>query len=100
MTQTPPHRIALLNDAPPGQLLIHELYQSIQGESTYAGSPCVFVRLAVCNSRCVWCDSPHAFGQGDWRPTADVLQRALALACPLVEVTGGEPLLQSEVHPL
>lgn len=100
MTPTPPHRIALLNDAPPGQLLIHELYRSIQGESTYAGLPCVFVRLSVCNSRCVWCDSPHAFREGDWRPTGDVLRQALAFDCPLVEVTGGEPLLQPEVHPL
>lgn len=100
MTHTPPHRIALLNAAPPGQLLIHELYRSIQGESTYAGLPCVFVRLSVCNSRCVWCDSPHAFAEGIWHPTDDVLRRALAFDCPLVEVTGGEPLLQAEVHPL
>lgn len=100
MTHAAPHRIALLADAPPGQLLIHELYRSIQGESTFTGLPCVFVRLAVCNSRCVWCDSPHAFGQGEWLPTADVLRRALAFDCPLVEVTGGEPLLQSEVHTL
>src|SRR5256885_6680170 len=92
-------RLLPLANKPAGQLLIHEIYRSIQGESTFAGLPCVFVRLAVCNSRCVWCDSPHAFAEGEWLPTADVLRRALAFDCPLVEVTGGEPLLQGEVHP-
>jgi 7-carboxy-7-deazaguanine synthase len=93
-------RIAPLQGKPPGQLLIHEIYQSIQGESTFAGLPCVFVRLTVCNSRCVWCDSPHAFKQGSWMPLDAVVERALSYHCPLVEVTGGEPLLQPEVLPL
>lgn len=93
-------RVELLQHKPPGKLLIHEVYRSIQGESTFAGLPCVFVRLAVCDSRCVWCDTPHAFTQGDlWEP-ADVLARVRELACPLVEITGGEPLLQDEVFPL
>src|ERR1051326_2608326 len=62
-------RLAPLQGKPPGQLLIHEIYQSVQGESTFAGLPCVFVRLTVCNSRCVWCDTPHAFTQGSlWTP--------------------------------
>src|SRR6266508_4813221 len=61
---TQAHRVALLRDKPPGQLLIHEVYRSIQGESTFAGLPCVFVRLAVCDARCSWCDTPHAFTQG------------------------------------
>jgi 7-carboxy-7-deazaguanine synthase len=93
-------RVALLRDGPPGQLLIHELYRSVQGESTLAGLPCVFVRLAVCDARCVWCDTPHAFTQGRWRPVEEVLAVALAFDCPLVEVTGGEPLLQPDVLPL
>jgi 7-carboxy-7-deazaguanine synthase len=94
------HRVALLHDAPPKSLLIHEIYRSIQGESTFAGLPCVFVRTAVCDSRCVWCDTPHAFNQGEWLATDEVLRQALTFDCPLVEITGGEPLLQPEVLPL
>lgn len=94
------HRTAPLDGKPPGQLLIHEIYRSIQGESTFAGLPCVFVRLAVCDLRCVWCDTPHAFKEGTLLSVNDVLARALAFDCPLVELTGGEPLLQDEVFPL
>ncbi len=94
------HRLAPLQGKPPGQLLIHEIYQSVQGESTFAGLPCVFVRLTVCNSRCVWCDSPHAFKQGELWPLDAVVARVLNERCPLVEVTGGEPLLQPEALPL
>ena len=94
------HRVALLRDVPAGELLIHEVYKSVQGESTFAGLPCVFVRLAVCDSRCSWCDTPHAFNQGERMPRAAVLANALAFDCPLIEVTGGEPLLQSDVLPL
>jgi len=93
-------RVALLQGGPPGQLLIHELYRSLQGESTFVGLPCVFVRLAVCDARCRWCDTPHAFTQGEWLPVDTVLDRALCFDCPLVEVTGGEPLLQPDVLPL
>jgi 7-carboxy-7-deazaguanine synthase len=94
------HRLAPLQSRPAGQLLIHEIYRSIQGESTFVGLPCVFVRLAVCDARCVWCDTPHAFTQGTlWTP-AEIVQRVADLACPLVEITGGEPLLQEEVFPL
>lgn len=96
----PPQRVALLESSPPGQLLIHEIYRSLQGESTYAGLPCVFVRLAVCDSRCVWCDTPHAFTQGEWWSLEEVVRRALSFETPLVEVTGGEPLLQSPVFDL
>src|SRR5436853_26288 len=88
------HRLLPLQGKPPGQLLIHEVYRSIQGESTFAGLPCVFVRLAVCDSRCKWCDTPHAFTQGRLRPLDDVLEEVKGYRCPLVEVTGGEPLLQ------
>src|SRR3954464_1658814 len=93
-------RLLPLLDKPPGQLLIHEIYRSLQGESTFAGLPCVFVRLSVCDSRCVWCDTPHAFSQGEWLPADEVLNRALAFDCPRVEVPGGEPLLQADVLPL
>src|SRR5262245_11376446 len=83
-----------------GTLLIHEVYRSIQGESTFAGLPCVFVRLAVCHARCAWCDTPHAFNQGSaWTPD-QILERVRGYGCPLVEITGGEPLLQPEVLPL
>jgi len=93
-------RVALLQSPPPGQLLIHEIYRSIQGESTFAGLPCVFVRLSVCDSRCVWCDTPHAFTQGEWHGLDEVVKQALAFNTTLVEITGGEPLLQPLVLPL
>ncbi len=94
------HRVALLRDVPPGELLIHEIYLSVQGESTFAGLPCVFVRTSVCDSRCRWCDTPHAFNQGTRMTRADVLAKALSFGCPLVEITGGEPLLQADVFAL
>jgi 7-carboxy-7-deazaguanine synthase len=93
-------RLAPLQGKPPGQLLIHEIYRSLQGESTFAGLPCVFVRLAVCDSRCRWCDSPHAFKQGSLWTVDAILERVRSYSCPLVEITGGEPLLQAEVLPL
>jgi 7-carboxy-7-deazaguanine synthase len=94
------HRVALLRDVPAGELLIHEIYRSVQGESTFAGLPCVFIRTAVCDLRCSWCDTPHAFNQGERLARPEVLKRALAFDCPLVELTGGEPLLQPDVLPL
>jgi 7-carboxy-7-deazaguanine synthase len=81
-------------------LVIHEIYASIQGESTFAGLPCTFVRTTGCNLRCVWCDTPQAFQGGTRMRRQDVLARALALDTPLVELTGGEPLLQPAVRPL
>jgi 7-carboxy-7-deazaguanine synthase len=81
-------------------LVIHEIYASVQGESTHAGLPCTFVRLTGCNLRCVWCDTPQAFHGGTRMSRTDVLARALALGTPLVELTGGEPLLQPAVFPL
>ncbi|HEY8506380.1 MAG TPA: radical SAM protein [Gemmataceae bacterium] len=96
----PRHRVALLDQRPAGQLLIHEIYRSLQGESTFAGLPCVFVRLAVCDARCEWCDTPHAFTQGEPMAPGAVRERVLSYGCPLVEFTGGEPLLQPEVLPL
>src|SRR5262245_18642992 len=96
----PPHRVALLGKKAPGKLLIHEIYKSLQGESTFAGLPCVFVRTAVCGQRCVWCYTPHACHEGEELSTEVVFRRVRELNCPLVEVTGGEPLLQPEVLPL
>lgn len=75
-------------------LVVHEIYASIQGESTFAGLPCTFVRLTGCNLRCTWCDTPQAFYGGTRMRRADVLAAALAKDTPLVELTGGEPLLQ------
>ena len=94
------HRTTLLDAVPAGELLIHEIYLSVQGESTYAGLPCVFVRTSVCDLRCTWCDTPYAFNRGERLTRAEVLAQVLAFDCPLVEVTGGEPLLQGDVYPL
>jgi 7-carboxy-7-deazaguanine synthase len=81
-------------------LVVHEIYASLQGESTFAGLRCTFVRLTGCNLRCVWCDTPQAFYGGTRMRRDDVLARALALDTPLVELTGGEPLLQPGSLPL
>lgn len=82
------------------KLTINEIYTSIQGESTWAGLPCVFVRLTACDLRCTYCDTEYAFYKGDRRLLDEVLAEVLAIDCPLVEITGGEPLLQPNVHPL
>jgi 7-carboxy-7-deazaguanine synthase len=94
------HRLRPLEGKPAGTLLIHEIYRSLQGESTFAGMPCVFVRLTACSLRCVYCDTAHAFNQGEIRAIDDVISEVLSLGDDLVEITGGEPLLQEEVHPL
>ncbi len=93
-------RLAPLKGKPAGSLLIHEIYRSLQGESTFAGLPCVFVRLTTCQMRCVYCDTPHAFTQGKVMEIDQIIDQALALGDPLIEITGGEPLLQPEVHAL
>jgi 7-carboxy-7-deazaguanine synthase len=77
-------------------LRVNEIFHSIQGESTHAGRPCVFVRLTGCNLRCVWCDTAYAFHEGESLAVAEVVERVSAYGCELVEVTGGEPLLQAE----
>ena len=81
-------------------LVIHEIYSSIQGESTFAGLPCTFVRTTGCNLRCVWCDTPQAFYGGTRMRRDEVLARALETGTDLVELTGGEPLLQPATIPL
>lgn len=81
-------------------LRITEIFHSIQGESSFAGLPCVFVRLTGCNLRCRWCDSEYTFTGGEKIELDDVLARVRAYGCPLVEVTGGEPLAQPEAFEL
>ena len=81
-------------------LTINEIFYSIQGESSYAARPCVFVRLTACDLRCSWCDTPYAFYEGHKRSLDSVLAEVDAFGCSLVEVTGGEPLLQEDVYPL
>ena len=93
-------RLKPLEGKPAGSLVVHEIYRSLQGESTFAGLPCVFVRLTACHLRCGYCDTPHAFHQGRTLALDEVVARALALGDSLVEVTGGEPLLQPEALPL
>jgi 7-carboxy-7-deazaguanine synthase len=90
-------------------MYVTEIFKSIQGEGTRAGRPCIFVRLTGCNLRCTWCDTAYAFHGGQKMSIEDVLERVEALnhrpdgalpSAPLVELTGGEPLLQKEVYPL
>ncbi len=92
-------------------LVVNEIYLSLQGESTFAGLPCVFVRLTACDLRCSYCDTAYAFTEGGRRTLADTLAEIQRLAAPfsgsphgrrltLVELTGGEPLLQPNVLPL
>jgi 7-carboxy-7-deazaguanine synthase len=81
-------------------LTVNEIFHSIQGESTYAGRPCVFVRLTACDLRCSWCDTPYAFHEGRKMSVDEVMAAVDGYGCPLVEVTGGEPLLQDDVYPL
>ncbi len=82
------------------RLRITEIFCSIQGESTWAGCPCVFVRLTGCHLRCTYCDTEYAFKEGRWRTIDEVVDAVTAIPTDLVEITGGEPLLQPAVHPL
>jgi 7-carboxy-7-deazaguanine synthase len=81
-------------------LVINEIFLSIQGESTHAGRPCTFVRLTACNLRCNYCDTEYAFYEGRRMTVAAVVEQVEGYGCPLVEITGGEPLLQQGVYPL
>lgn len=74
--------------------MVNEVYVSIQGESSFAGRPCIFVRLTGCNLRCAWCDTAYAFHEGQRRSIDDIVRQVASLSLPLVEITGGEPLLQ------
>ena len=82
------------------RLRVNEIFFSIQGESTWAGRPCAFVRLTGCDLRCSWCDTEYAFHEGRTMAVEDVAAQVLGYGCDLAEVTGGEPLLQAAVHPL
>ncbi|QQR91980.1 MAG: radical SAM protein [Myxococcales bacterium] len=77
-------------------LVVHEIYASLQGESSFAGIPCAFVRLTGCNLRCSWCDTPQAFHDGKRLSFDEIIESTIALNTPLVELTGGEPLLQKQ----
>jgi 7-carboxy-7-deazaguanine synthase len=81
-------------------LTVFEIYESIQGESTHTGRPCVFIRLAACDLRCSWCDTPYAFTGGRKMSVDDVLAEAARFGTRLVEITGGEPMLQPAAVPL
>src|SRR5579859_6995130 len=78
------------------RMRVTEIFHSIQGESTHAGRPCAFVRLTGCNLRCRWCDSEYTFTGGERMSIDDVVAKVESFGCRLVEVTGGEPLAQSE----
>lgn len=77
-------------------IVVNEIFYSIQGESTYAGRPCVFVRLTGCNLRCSYCDTRYAYEDGREMKTEEIIRAVTGYGCPLVEITGGEPLLQAE----
>ena len=81
-------------------ITINEIYHSIQGESTWAGRPCVFVRLTFCDLRCTYCDTEYAFYEGKKQSLPEIIDAVVKFDCPLVEITGGEPLLQKNVLPL
>jgi 7-carboxy-7-deazaguanine synthase len=81
-------------------LKVNEIFHSIQGEGTYALHPCIFIRLSGCNLRCVWCDTTYSFYEGETMSIADILSRIAPWRSQLVEITGGEPLLQRNVYAL
>ncbi|HNC50170.1 MAG TPA: radical SAM protein, partial [bacterium] len=81
-------------------LKVNEIFYSIQGESTHAGKPCIFVRLTYCNLRCTYCDTEYAFYSGRDMTVEDVIRTVQSYTCKTVEVTGGEPLLQERVYDL
>jgi 7-carboxy-7-deazaguanine synthase len=81
-------------------MFVTEIFNSIQGESTFAGLPCIFVRLTGCNLRCRWCDTTYAFHGGQRMSVDEVMVKVREYGGKLVELTGGEPLLQEDVYPL
>jgi 7-carboxy-7-deazaguanine synthase len=100
---SPEARVAplkILGQAQVPSLLVHEIYESVQGESTWAGVPCVFIRTTGCHLRCTYCDTAHAFNDGVLRAVDDVVADVTSRGVPLVEVTGGEPLLQGATSAL
>jgi 7-carboxy-7-deazaguanine synthase len=85
--------------APPF-LRITEIFHSIQGESSWVGRPCTFIRLTGCPLRCVWCDTEYSFHGGERMELADILEEVRRIGCPLVEITGGEPLIHRHAFTL
>ena len=81
-------------------LVVNEIFKSIQGESWFAGLPCVFVRLTGCNLRCNYCDTTYAYEGGEELSVEELLERVEGYTCPMVDITGGEPLLQDETPEL
>lgn len=81
-------------------LQVNEIFFSIQGESSHAGRPCAFIRLAGCNLRCLYCDTRYAYEEGSVREISDIERQIRSFGCRLVEITGGEPLLQAETPEL
>ena len=79
---------------------VTEIFHSIQGESSFVGQPCVFVRLTGCPLRCTWCDTEYAFYGGNEQSIEHILGKVESYGCRLVEITGGEPLAQSDAFPL
>lgn len=84
----------------PHTLVVNEIFHSIQGESSHTGRPCVFVRLTYCNIRCSYCDTEYAFYEGEEKAVDEILRVVRGYRCGLVEITGGEPLFQPNVHEL
>lgn len=82
------------------RLRVNEIFHSLQGEGTRVGLRCAFIRLAGCDLRCTWCDTSAAFNEGRWLTLDEIVDAVRAFECPTIEVTGGEPLLQPDVHPL
>lgn len=100
-TTLPTVAVPSTRDLPTAERLrVNEIFYSLQGESTRAGLPCVLIRLTGCHLRCRWCDTEYAFYEGEWLSRAEVLAKVAAFGCPLVELTGGEPLLQPGALPL
>lgn len=81
-------------------LQVNEIFYSIQGESSHSGRPCAFIRLTGCNLRCSYCDTAYAYDEGDWLEISDIERKIGGFRCGLVEITGGEPLLQTETPEL
>lgn len=82
------------------KLIVNEIFYSIQGESSRAGEPCVFIRLTGCGLRCVWCDTEYSFYEGNPMTIDEVIARVASYNCKFIEITGGEPLEQDAVFPL
>jgi 7-carboxy-7-deazaguanine synthase len=100
MPTTQIHARKLLTSEHSASLKINEIYLSLQGESTWAGWPCVFVRLTGCSLRCKWCDTAYAFKEGEDRALPVILAKVASYGVKMVEITGGEPLEQEGVYPL